>query len=362
MPQDRSLLRSAQRIVVKVGTSVVRSADGGLALGRLGHLVQAIAALRRADRKVLLVSSGAIGLGVERLGFRRRPKGLADQQACAAAGQGALTSLYDTLFARVGLSVAQVLLTEADFHDRRRYVTLNETLGRLLQLGALPLLNENDAISPEHLAVFGDNDRLASLVATNVGCDALVLLSDVDGLYTAPPSDPDARRLPVFDASEPIRMGAVSATGRGGMSSKVEAARLAARSGVPAVIASGMHPDGLLDILGGENVGTLFPPEGVLSQRRRWLAFATAPQGELVVNAGARAAMVERQASLLLPGVLDVCGCFDAGAVVRILFEGEEFARGVCARSSDEVRGSLGSSERGKALVHRDHVAILEDR
>lgn len=346
---------------MKVGTSVVRRSDGGLALGRLGSLVEALTTLHREGRQVLLVSSGAIGLGVERLGLSGRPKALADAQACAAAGQGTLTGLYDSLFSRLGVTVAQVLLTEADFHDRRRYVTLAQTLERLLQLGAIPLINENDAVSTDHLAIFGDNDRLAALVASNIGCDALVLLSDVDGVYTGPPQEAGSARIDTWSADAQVRLGGVSPTGRGGMAAKIAAARVAARAGVPTVIASGYTPGAVLQVLSGEDVGTLFPPEGALSHRRRWLAFATAPQGTLEVNAGARAAMVDRNASLLLPGVISVEGDWSAGAVVRILHEGEEFARGVCGHDSAAIRAHLGSSERGWVLVHRDRVAILED-
>lgn len=359
MHEARRALAGARRVLVKVGTSVVRRPDGGLALGRLGALVEALATLHGEGRSLLLVSSGAIGLGWRRLGFERRPKALVDAQACAAAGQMALTALYDELFGRLGLTVAQVLLTEDDFHERQRYVTLSETLDRLLQLGAVPLINENDAVSPQHHAIFGDNDRLAALVASNIGCDALVLLSDIDGVYTAPPGEPGAERVGVWDGRE-VKVGAVSAGGRGGISAKIAAARLAARSGVPSVIASGYRPDTLLGVLAGQDLGTVFPPEGSLSKRRRWLAFATAPEGTLVVNDGARAALVQRNASLLLPGVVSVEGEWEAGAVVRLVSGGEEFARGRCDRSSAEIRGGLGAgATRGKALVHRDHVVIL---
>jgi glutamate 5-kinase len=361
MHEARAALASARRVVVKVGTSVVRRPDGGLALGRLGALVEAVAALRGQGRQVLLVSSGAIGLGWRRLGFDRRPTALADQQACAAAGQMALTGLYDSLFSRLGVGVAQVLLTEDDFDDRSRYLTLADTLERLLSLGAVPLVNENDATSPQHHAIFGDNDRLASLVATNIGCDALVLLSDVDGVYTAPPGEPGSARIDVWDEAREVRVGAVSDSGRGGIAAKIAAARLAARAGVPVVIASGFRPEALGEVVAGRDVGTVFAARGGLTRRRRWLAFATAPAGSLDVNEGAHAALVRRNASLLLPGVVGVQGDWEPGAVVRVRFEGREFARGRCDRSSAEVRAGLGVAGRaGKAVIHRDHVAILE--
>jgi glutamate 5-kinase len=254
-----------------------------------------------------------------------------------------------------------VLLTEEDFHHRSRYVTLAATLERLLSLGAVPLINENDVVSTDHLAVFGDNDRLAALVAANIDCDALVLLSDVDGVYTAPPGEPGATRIAVWSDGDEVRLGAKSAGGTGGMSAKLGAARMAARVGVTAVIASAYQGDVLQRLFAGDDVGTMFPAEPGLSRRRRWLAFATAPQGTLHVNAGARAALVERQASLLQPGIEGVDGDFAAGAVVRVLHGGVEVARGVCQHDAARVRAALGSTARGNVVVHRDQLAVLVD-
>ena len=363
----REALRTARRIVLKVGTSVVSRPDGRIAVGRVGTLAEGVAALHAEGRQILVVSSGAIGLGVERLGFERRPRGLVEQQACAAAGQGVLMAMYDQTFSRLGLTAAQVLLTEADFHHRPRYVNLAATLERLLTLGAVPLINENDVVTTDHLAVFGDNDRLAALVATNIDCDALVLLSDVDGVYTAPPGEPGSERVATWAAREGaqdrledrVQLGGASAGGTGGMHAKISAAELAARAGVPTVIASGHAPGTLGQVFAGADVGTLFPATAGLSQRRRWLAFATAPAGALQINDGARRALVERQASLLQPGIVGVEGDWAGPAVVRIEHGGAEIARGQCTRDAAEVRAALGSTERGNVVVHRDQLAVL---
>lgn len=359
MHPARQTIASARRVVVKVGTAVVSRSEGGVALGRLGHLVETLAALRADGREVVLVSSGAVGLGVAKLGLPRRPKGVVDQQACAAVGQGELMALYDTFFGRVGLSPAQVLLTEHDFHERTRVVSLAATLERLLSLGTVPILNENDVVSASQLSIFGDNDRLAALVASHLDGDALVLLSDVDALYTKPPEEPDAERISVYEG-EAVTIGALSAGGRGGMGAKVEAASLAARAGVTTVIASGAAHGALERVLAGEDEGTVFPAAAGLSRRRRWIAFSTAPQGRIVVNGGARTAMEERQASLLAPGIIGVDGSFPAGAVVQIAHDGVVFARGIAKLPSDELRAAMGAGPKGRPVVHRDDVVWIE--
>jgi len=365
MPSNaRQTPRDARRLVVKVGTSVVTRADGAMALGRLGALAEQIHALRQQGREVLLVSSGAIGLGVQRLGLSRRPTQPVDQQACAAAGQGALMGLYEAMFSRLGHHVAQVLLTEADFVDRRRHVNLAATLERLLELGALPVINENDVVSDElgdEGRVFEDNDRLAALVASGVGCDLLVLLTDVDGVMTTPPGTPGSERIRVYSGQEVVA-GSVSASGRGGIAAKLEAARLAAHGGCATVVASGFRAGVLEQVVAGEDVGTLVPAEEGISRRRQWIAFAAAPQGVVSVDPGARQAMTERNASLLPPGVVEVRGEFGAGSVVSITCEDREFARGICGVSGADARALLGREGRSKPLVHRDHVVILEPR
>lgn len=262
----RAPLAIARRVVIKVGTAVVTRPEGGIALGRIAALIESIRALRSQQRQVLLVTSGAVGLGAARLGFATRPTALADRQACAAAGQGALMSLYSDFLEQVGLTAAQVLLTQEDFQLPARYQNLTATLERLLSLGAVPVINENDTVASEEIAlvdgkVFGDNDRLSALVAAGLQADALTLLSDVDAVYTAHPSEPESSRIAVW-ADDPVRFGRLSAGGRGGMPAKIDAARFAADGGVHAVIASGYHADTLTQIFAGEDVGTWFPAAG----------------------------------------------------------------------------------------------------
>lgn len=349
------------RVVVKLGTQVVSRTDGTLALGPLGALVEQLHALRTQGVEVILVSSGAIGLGASRLGTGR-PTSLPDRQAAAAVGQGVLMALYDALFTRVGHTVAQVLLTEDDFHQRSHYVDLQAAFERLLSLGVIPIVNENDVVSTKELAltgrVFGDNDRLAALVASNLSADLLLLLSNVDGLYTAPPSEPGAERIAVFDESAAFAIGAASAMGTGGMGSKVDAAQMAARSGVRVVIADGHAPNVVLDAVDGADVGTVFAAATGLNRKRQWIAFAAAPEGTLTVNQGAATALADATASLLWPGVVAVEGAFEIGAVVVIMGPDGAVARGRARASSDTLRAGIGT-ERG-VVVHRDDLVLEE--
>ncbi len=365
MNNARRALVDARRLVVKVGTAVVTRDDGHLALGRLGALVEQLHALRVQGREVLLVSSGAVGLGAERLGVDRKRATVVDLQACAAAGQGALMGLYDAFFGRLGYRTGQVLLTEEDFHHRARHVHLAATLQRLLALGAIPVINENDAVSTAELMfargeVFADNDRLAALVASALGCDALILLSNVDGLLSAPPGEPGSERIPVYTGQD-VTLGGRSAVGRGGMAAKLEAAKVAAKSGVPTVIAHGGRTGVLDALMRGDDIGTLFPASRSLKARDSWLAYATVPAGRLHVNHGAHQAIVERNASLLPIGVESVHGDFGAGAVVSLVHKGEEFARGLCALSSSVATARCGQPGPHKALVHRDKLVILTE-
>ena len=362
--QRKERLPKVQRVVVKVGTGVVTRSDGRLALTRAAHLMEQVHQLRSQGIEVLLVSSGAVGIGRERLNLPHRPTSVVDRQACAAAGQGALMAFYDELCERLGFSVAQVLLTEADFHSRRRYVNLAATLQRLLELGALPIINENDTVSTAEIeltgpTVFGDNDRLSALLAANLGADLLVILSDVDGVYNAPPSQENAARIPIY-AGDAVIFGERSAGGRGGMQAKIEAATVAAHSGVNVVIASGFEPNPLTQIVAGEDRGTWFPAQNTLNKRRQWLAYATAPSGILVINQGAKEALIERQASLLPKGITEVRHHFAAGSVVSIRDTHEqEIARGICRLGSEEIPLKINEEGKGKALVHRDQLVIL---
>jgi glutamate 5-kinase len=387
MPSDlaqagtRPPLGDAQRIVVKLGTQVVTHDGRALALGRLMSLIEEMAVLRQAGRQILLVSSGAVALGMRQLGLNERPRSLGLRQACAAVGQGHLVALYTSAFAQFGVTAAQVLLTESDLGDRDRALCVRTTLMRLLELGAVPLLNENDSVSIRELVehrrtqgaesgapAFGDNDGLSARVAIGVDADLLVLLTDVDGLYSADPrTDPDARRIEVLDTETP-NLGASSGGGTGGMSSKLEAARLASRTGMTVVIASGGTPSVLRRLLAGEAIGTCVPPTERRAVRRQRIAVAP-HSGALVANDGALAALEGGRASLLPIGVVAVEGEFREGDVVEIR-DGSGRVRGrglanydaracreLLGRHSDDIEEVLGW--RGyDALVTRDNLVL----
>jgi glutamate 5-kinase len=270
-PRER--VAAASRIVVKVGTNVIMRDDGSVSIGVLYGIAESLANLRRSGREVLLVSSGAVGLGTQRLALSSRPTELVMVQACAAVGQSRLMSMYDDAFEKLGYRVAQVLLTEDDFLDRKRHVNLRATLGTLLRLGVIPIINENDTVSTaeldrpagagERARVFGDNDKLSALVLTHIDADLLVLLSDVDGLYTADPQSRGAKLIPeLAGVTDSVRGYATGGNGRGrgGMATKLEAVRLANEAGRPAVIANGRTPAVLDMICAGKTVGTLFSP------------------------------------------------------------------------------------------------------
>ena len=371
----------ARRIVLKVGTTVLTGPDGGVDGARLEAIVAAAADLRRRGRQVLVVSSGAVGLGKNALGLDRVPVDLEERQACAAVGQSRLVGLYEEAFSRFGHLSAQVLLTEGDFDDRLRYLNLRSTLMTLLRRDVVPVINENDAVSTEELAydesatrpVFGDNDRLSALVASKLGADLLVLLTDVDGLFDRDPrAHPDARLLDRVDVGDPAD-GAVEAggrgseLGRGGMASKVAAARLVARAGCHAVIASGHAPGALAAALAGDTVGTWFPARGELAAKRRWIAFAARPRGRLELDPGAVDALENRGASLLAAGVRRVEGEFRPGDVVELTGpDGRLIGRGMVYCDAAGARDWCGGRppvgiRNHHALVHRDHL-VLEAR
>jgi glutamate 5-kinase len=327
---------------------------------------------------MVVVSSGAVGLGAQRLGLGGRPRTLALKQACAAIGQGRLMSVWSEAFEKLGVTAAQVLLTEDDFASRGRYLALRATLEELIALGAVPVLNENDTVGTAELEavagqVFGDNDKLSALVAAKLGADLLVILSDVDGLHTANPArNRAASRVPVVAGVTPevraLAEGA-GARGRGGMATKLEAAAIATASGALAVVASGRRPGALEEVLSGADVGTLFLPKRSLTGKRRWIAWAALPSGAIRVNEGARAALVSGKASLLPAGVTALEGEFEKGDVVRILGgDGTELARGqvnysradadrLVGRRSGEARGAPKGYD---ALVTRNNVVLKE--
>ncbi len=364
----RETVTAARRIVVKIGSSSLTTAAGGLDPARVDALADTLAARHAAGAEIVLVSSGAIAAGLAPLGFPRRPRDLASQQAAASVGQGLLINRYTQSFARYGLRVGQVLLTVDDLIRRVHYRNAHQTLTTLLSLGALPIVNENDTVATDEIR-FGDNDRLAALVAALVHADLLVLLSDVDALYSGPPGRPGVTRIDEvrsFDDLGGIEIGKAGAAGvgTGGMITKIEAARIATHSGIPVVLTGAPHAAAAL---AGQPVGTLFH-----RQRRRpasrlfWLAHATTPRGQLHLDEGAVAAVVQRRASLLPAGVTAVNGTFAAGDPVDLLDPaGNAVARGLVNYDAAELPALLGRSTRelgpgyDRELIHRDDIALL---
>lgn len=356
----RSALANVRRLVVKLGTGILTDATKRPDLVQFAQLVAQVAAQRAAGREVVLVTSGAVGAGMGALGFEHRPKKLDELQACAAVGQSRLMAMYETLFRHYGQGVAQVLLTHDDLADHERHLNARNTLLTLLRRGVVPIINENDAVSVTELK-FGDNDRLSALVASLLPADLLVVLTTADGLIENF-GQPGQRRLGVVpridEAVEAMAGGTTSATAVGGMTTKIAAARIAVRSGLPLVIAPGRKFDALARILAGEDEGTLFVPDAAkLSGRKRWLAFFQRPSGTLTIDDGARRALVEQGRSLLPPGVTQVEGDFKAGDVVGIQDAGgREIARGLACLGAAALNG--GSIPRGE-VVHRDDLVLL---
>ncbi len=379
--EARKHLADAHRIVVKVGTHVVMHDGVELALGRIMEIVEGLARLRKAGREVVLVSSGAVGMGMRVLGLKDRPRSLGNRQACAAVGQGHLMSLYTDAFARFDVVAAQVLLTQEDLADRDRALNLRTTLMRLLELGAIPVLNENDSVSIAELvehrraqsgaaetapAGFGDNDGLSARVAVSLDADLLVLLTNVGGLYTANPRvDATAQRISelagVDDAAR-ARADGVSGGGTGGMASKLEAARLASAEGTAVLIAGGAETRVIERALAGEDVGTLITDGARRPARLRHIAVGARQRGALVVNDGALQALVSNKASLLPIGVVGVEGTFDKGDVVEIRDgSGRVHGRGLVNYPADACRKLAGrrSEEIDTILGWRGYDAVI---
>jgi len=384
------IIERSQRIVIKLGTAVLMRDEGGIALARFYSFVESIAELIAAGREILLVTSGAIGLGAQKLALAQVPRLLPLKQACAAVGQGRLMSLYSEAFEQFAILTAQLLLVEDDFTNRRRYLNLRSTIAELLRLKVLPIINENDTVSTVELETgkinhqrkvnFGDNDKLSALVASNLDADLLIILTDVDGLYnTDPRLDSNATLISqVSDLDLIIEMLAQtpksepgSKLGRGGVTTKLEAVKVATESGCSALVASGKTPSVLTRVFANENLGTFFLPKSGLPEKQRWIAFATTVRAALVVNEGAREALLKRKASLLPAGVTEVRELFERGDVVSILdADGREFARGIANYSSSEAKKITGMHSNAindmiedrnyDALVTRDNIAFLD--
>jgi glutamate 5-kinase len=356
----RDILKSTSRLVVKLGTGVLTDSRKQIDPAQLEQLVAQIAALRKAGTEVVLVTSGAVGAGMGALGYEARPTGLAEKQACAAVGQSRLMAMYDQLFARHNLVVAQVLLTHEDLEHHERHLNARNTLVTLLGRGVVPIINENDAVSGTEIK-FGDNDKLSALVASLLPADLLVILTTVDGVIENF-SKANPKTISVIEQIDPaiekLAGGTTSETAVGGMKSKIEAAKIAVRSGIPLVIASGKKKNVLAKVLAGDDEGTLFVAQpNKLQGRKRWIAFFHHPKGALFVDDGARRALRENGKSLLPPGVARCEGNFAADDVVRICdLDGTEFARGIAKFSAEEIRAkTLMRVE----LVHRDDLVIL---
>ena len=384
--EQRKRLRAARRAVIKLGTGIVTGSDGQFNVEHLAPVARTIAALKKDGRQVVLVSSGAVGLGRGRLGLHRdRLNDLVMRQACAAVGQSLLMHEYEKLFQAHGVQLAQVLLTEGDFVDRNRYSNLRQTMEALLKLGVLPIVNENDTVSTAELdylnirageRIFSDNDRLAALVMSHIEADVLVLLTDVDGLMQLGPTGTKdaAAVIPLVEEISPelksLALGP-SEGGRGGMLTKLDAAEIAMQAGGVAVIANGKRPDTLARIFEGEPAGTVFLSKTRMAGKRRWIAYAAGVRGRVVVNAGARDALTGGKASLLASGVVRVEGEFEAAEVVSIVDgAGLEFARGISDYSRGDAEGMIGNGSKGPAngrangrasvLVKRDNIVLMD--
>ncbi len=354
------LLKNASRIVIKLGTGVLTDSRKQPDFAQMQQLVAQIAEQSNRGKEVVLVSSGAVGAGMGVLGYSKRPAELAELQACAAIGQSKLMATYEKLFSTFGLAVAQILLTHDDLEHHERHLNARNTLVTLLRHGIIPIINENDVVSTTELR-FGDNDKLSALVASLLPADLLIILTTVDGVLENF-GQANSKTLPLIsridDALEKLAGGTDSPTAVGGMASKIQAAKIVVRSGIPLVIASGRKKEALARVLAGQEEGTLFVPQtNRLQSRKRWIAFFHHPKGALFVDAGARQALRENGKSLLPPGVVRCEGEFRAGEVISICdLEGTEFARGLAGFSSNQINsGGL----KGVEVVHRDNLVIL---
>ena len=371
----RERLREAKRIVVKVGTSTLAHETGKLDLYRIDHLIRELSDLRNQGKEMVLVSSGAIAAGLGKLGISKKPDSIPEKQAIAAIGQGVLMHIYEKFFAEYGQTMGQILLTKENSVRHHQYIHSRNSLLALLAMGAVPVINENDAVAVDEIKI-GDNDNLSAMVATLIDADALIILSDIEGLYTANPSThPDAELIheipEITPDVEKIAGGAGSRLGTGGMMTKIQAAQVAMSAGVTMVIASGAREGAIRDILSGKTIGTVFPArESHLRVRKSWLAFGKRLAGEIVVDDGCVAAMREKGSSLLAAGVLECEGDFHKGNTVRVLDTAkQEIARGIVNYNAEILQKLLGHKTEefanlidGKVpeeVIHRDNMVLM---
>jgi len=352
---DRKEFINAKRIVIKLGTNVLRNKEGEASLPRLYSYIEDISRLIKKGKEVILVTSGAVGLGRKKLNVEKSDD-IVLKQACAAIGQSKLMSIYESGFDTYGIKVAQILLIEDDFAQRRRYLSLRNTLNKLLELGVVPIINQNDTVSTLELETlykdaqvsFSDNDKLSALVASELDAELLLILSDIDGLYNCNPKTNTCAKIikQVDDVTDEIMKMAsgVSDGGRGGMKTKLEAARMVTRSGGKVLIANGKLPHVIEEIFNGSDIGTMFMPASEsLSGRKRWIGYATNIIGKIVINHGAKKAVLEKGSSILPIGVIDVINEFKRGEVISILDEDKtEIARGITNYNSDECKKIMG--------------------
>ena len=372
---NRAELKEAKRIVVKVGTSTITYPTGKMNLSRMEKLVRELTDLTNQGREILLVTSGAIAVGMDRMGKKKRPRAIPERQALAAVGQGALMHAYGSLFAAYGKMAGQVLLTRENSLRHHQYTNSRNALKAMLDMGVLPVVNENDAVAVDEVKI-GDNDTLSATVATLVDADVLILLSDVDGLYTANPQRDKTARLisevrEITPEIEALAGDAGSSAGTGGMKTKIEAAKMAMSAGVTMVIARGDEDGVIRAILHGEAVGTLFPAkEAHLKARKSWLAFGRHIAGDLVVDDGCAAAMLTGCKSLLAAGLVSVEGDFGARSTVRVLnLAGREIARGIVNYDAVSLRKIAGHRTKEIAevlpapvfdeVIHRDNMVLM---
>lgn len=380
---NRNQITDAQRIVIKFGTNILTNEEGEVSLPRVYSFIEDVSKLKKSGKEVILVTSGAVGLGKKKLGVDSTDA-VAMKQACAAIGQSKLMSIYENAFDQYNIVVAQILLTEDDFSQRKKYLSLRTTLNKLLELNVIPIINQNDTVSTIELdeiysemqVCFSDNDKLSALVASELDADLLVILSDIDGLFDAnPKTNKDAKIIPVVEqvTQEILNYGEdASIGGRGGMKTKLEAARLVTRSGGTVIVANGKTPSVLQQIFAENEIGTIFlPNDEMLSGKKRWIGYATNILGKLIVNYGAKKAILEKESSLLPVGLVDVVNEFKKGEVVAILDENErEIARGIVNYNSEDCKKIAGAQsddivkilgyKNYDAIIGRDNITILE--
>lgn len=376
MTSIRPYLSKTRRVVLKVGSAVLTTPDG-LNLPLIERLVAESGAVQGGERELIIVSSGAVAAGCRKLGMSSRPTGIPQQQAVAAAGQSALMLAYEEAFAGFGLKVAQILLTHDDLESRQRFLNARNTLFTLLQWRVVPIINENDTVATDELK-FGDNDNLAALICNLVSADLLIILTDIDGLFDKDPREhPGAQLVPVVDtfdaALEKAASGRAGSLGRGGMGSKLQAAKKAAAAGIPTIIANGKVPGNLKKILAGGDVGTIFLPQAQkLKSRQYWLAYNVNPKGVILLDQGAYEALTQRHKSLLPAGIVAVFGGFGKGAAVQLMDpEGRPFAIGLTnysardiariqGRQTQEIEKFLGQKGYDE-VIHRDNLVIFPE-